>query len=361
MRTAVFATRLGTAALVVLAGACGGGGSSNGGGPSGGDGGGGGGGTCGPGAILQVPSPYMLNTAQQDPGGFYADGTGLVMELLPDPNQASDVTKVPALIDTAPPGGGSPQTIFTFAPGEAPEVIADATGVYFATLAPSTGEAVQALPRAGGSPHAVVMTPGSIVHEFAVGGGSVYYVALTSTGDEAVYSVPVGGGQPTQLSDRGASATPDHLAVDGGKVYWIDDVIGSPSPDLGVFSMAPGGMPTKVGTIPGSIAGNVSELAVSAGTIVFATYDLMSDSAALYRLPANGAPTMLASDGGSPFVIDGGNVYYATKTGPARVPLAGGASASLGKTTIGAVTGIAVSGSTLYWVDAGQCVYQTSK
>jgi len=363
MRATVFASGLGIAALVALAAACGGGGSNgNGGGSGGGGDDGGGGGACGPNAILQVPAPYMLDTSQQGLGGFYADASGLVMGLLPDPSRTSDITKVPALIDTAPPTGGSPMTIFTFAPGEAPEVTADPMTAYFATLAPNTGEAVQAVSRAGGSPHDVVMTPGSIVHEFAVGSGTVYYVASTSTGDEALYSVPVGGGQGAQLSDRGGSATPEHLAVDGGKVYWIDNVTDSPQPDLNVYSIAAGAMTaTQVGTIPGAIAGNVSELAVSGGTVLFATYDLMSGSAALYQLPSSGAPTMLASDGGSPFAIDGGNVYYATKTGPARMPLAGGSSTSLGMTTIGAVTGVAVSGSSLYWVDAGQCVYKTSK
>lgn len=363
MRATVFVNGLGVAALVVLAAACGGGGGNgNGGGSGGGGDAGGGGGACGANAIVQVPAPYTLDASQQGLGGFYADASGLIMGLTPDPNQASDITKIPALIDTAPPTGGTPKTIFTFAPGEDPQVTADATNAYFATMAPNTGEAVQAVPRAGGSPHDVVMTPGSIVHELAVGGGTVYYVAPTSTGDEAIYSVPVGGGQPTQLTVRPSNATPDHLAVDGNRVYWIDYVTDSPQPDLNVYSMAPGAaMPTQMGTIPGAIAGNVSELAVSGGTVLFATYDLMSGSAALYQLPSSGAPTMLASDGGSPFAIDGGNVYYATQTGPARMPLAGGSSTSLGKTTIGAVTGVAVSGSNLYWVDAGQCVYQTAK
>jgi hypothetical protein len=197
------------------------------------------------------------------------------------------------------------------------------------------------VPVGGGTPVAIasgVDTPFGL----AVDGTNVYFTTIGNA--HAVMVVPVTGGTPAVFA-KGTS--PWAITVQGDHVYWTDDGSVFSAPKSGVGAGGPTALATGQ-SFPFSIAADASNV----------YWTNASGDGALLSVPSTGGtPKTLASAiGMARLAIDASNAYLSTP-GPSsndgailRLPLAGGSATTLvsGLTT---PEGIAVDGSSVYWVD----------
>lgn len=232
-------------------------------------------------------------------------------------------------------------------------VAVEGSAVYFTTQDPANldgnGGAVWKVPVGGGAPTMLLHgldSPGPI----AVSGGTLYWIEgwNTHAGDGSVMRAPTDGS--TRVSLASAQNGPLSLAVGDGRVVWttsgyVDSQHGSvwETPmDGGLVDGvgAPQGMPVSV-----AVAGtrvfwadlgdpNVD----NTGRVMEAPLDLAA--AEPITLVSGGAPRAIAADGAY--------AYWADTQTVNKIPVAGGAKATVAADQIGTVS-MAVDATTLYW------------
>ncbi|MGH7439380.1 MAG: hypothetical protein ACRENE_27140 [Polyangiaceae bacterium] len=204
---------------------------------------------------------------------------------------------------------------------------------------------------------------GSSFEAFDAGDGGARTIGQAAT--------PQGSGSPP-LSDGGGAltlasgqASPEAIAVDSTNVYWtnLGSLSGGTERTGGAVMKVPigGGTPT---TLAGVLA--PANLAVDATDVYFATYGLNGTDCTVARVPTTGGnPVILASGiaGGSGFVaLDSTSVYWSHDACDAsgtscngavmRTPKGGGVSTTMASGQI-RPQGIAVDGTSVYWVNFG--------
>jgi len=296
-----------------------------------------------------------LATGLNSPQSIAIDGTYAYFAVAGDSqtNYANGaVMKVPLA------GGGTPIVLASnqIGPGT---VAVDGTAVYWTSHTlwydPSSGT-VMKVGLDGGVPITLASgqnTPG----DMAVVAGNVYWLASNSSNTSfAVMTVPASGGTPQAVVPTGAT----DFVVDANNLYWTEVVVtdaGGPGPSNEEIVKMPldGGGQT---VLTSGIAGATS-MAVDRANLYWFS------GGSLSAVPiAGGSPLALAAFQGmfSPngqfneIATDGANVYFtlatATPANVVRVPIDGGA-----VTTIAAgqnnPEGVAVDGTSVYWVDMG--------
>jgi hypothetical protein len=240
------------------------------------------------------------------------------------------------------PVGGGP--VVTLASGQDQPIGIAVYGadVYWTNEASGTKNGtVMKVPVGGGTPVAIASGV-DVPFLLAVDGTNAYFTVIGST--PAVMVVPVTGGVPAVFA---SGTSPWAITVQGGSVYWTDSGSVFSAPTSGVGA----GGPTLLAagqSFPFSIAADASNV----------YWTNASGDGALLSLPRTGGTpkTLASSTGMASLAIDASNAYLSSPgTSPndgaiLRVPLAGGSATTLasGQTT---PEGIAVDGSSVYWVD----------
>jgi hypothetical protein len=248
----------------------------------------------------------------------------------------------------------------------------------------------------------VPASPGCRSMDIAVSGGTVYW---TDAERGAVFSRPIAGGATTTLANL--QERPSHAAVAGGVVFWLAgtstirrmtndvpvDIVSTPAPIDG-FTLSPdgtevffssgttvsrvpasGGTPTVAvqegeGEMPGAPAfmgpdrigfltapgGNVDLAGIVAGQITSCGSNSVNQpfqnpcARAVYAQPHELVPDTVASTSGKLLFLDGTWVRAAYINASPPFPMFGVDNVATGDNVL---TGVAATGSTVYFSDAG--------
>lgn len=202
----------------------------------------------------------------------------------------------------------------------------DETNVYWLTQ-----NTLMKLARAGGTP--VTLASGRMMPStLAIDATNVYYgICNGNAGD--LMSVPIAGGTPEKvISDVWV---PADIAVDDKNMYWME-----------VGSLM------KVPTAGGTAAKASGSACLYTLTIDAANFYCVGADGTVLQTPlAGGATLELAFAQANPraIAVDAANVYWATDTTIARVPIGGGPLVTLASDLRGGPFSIAVDSTYVYW------------
>jgi hypothetical protein len=301
-----------------------------------------------------APPPGLQTLAShQNPTSVAIDGSSVYWSVLPPGPRAAQ-----GAILRAPLGGGTITTLASFTPYNFGSIVVDDTSVYWSNTPDSSMTDVQitkADKNGGGPPVVIATSPGPT--GMVLDATSIYWCALGSGGG-TVATVGKTGGAPVTLATEQAQIM--SLAVDSTYVYYgrggSSTLNGVPQGPDGAIVSVPlaGGMPRTLvsmhGTTPLSVA-------VQGSYVYYTTMPYPpgpSRAGTLMRVPVGyGTPTTLASESDviDALVVDSAHVYWGgVDIGLKSMPLAGGTPTE--PAPCQAPVGIAVSGSSLFWVNS---------
>lgn len=307
----------------------------------------------------QPPPGLQTLAANQDPTSIAVDGTSVYWTVLP-PDLPGEAGQPEGAILKAPLGGGAVTTLASVLAVDFGAVLVDDTSVYWFNNSGMTDRVMKADKTDGGSPS--VLASAGLVVGMALDSTSVYWTTqfLPGTDTTAVMKIGKMGGSPVTLATEQSSI--GRPAVDSTNVYYarggsatVNGV--KQGPDGAVVSVPlAGGTPRTLVSLQGVTPGFV---AVEGTYVYFTTTPYppgpgASRAGALMRVPvASGSATTLASESDAigALAVDDANVYWGSwNIGLKSMPLAGGTPSEPASCQF--PTGIAVSDTSLYWVNS---------
>jgi hypothetical protein len=285
---------------------------------------------CGPATAVTLPAGYLMLDAT-----FHVDSAGMVLGLRNDPDAPAPARG--SLLGTAT-SGGQFMTLFAFDLSDSLySVAADASTVYFTGVRVQDGLTlgIYALPRAGGGvPQRIVsFGPGQYV-ALVTGGSSIYLAVLDETtlpGVESIHALPSPGaplGAPMYTVPAGVSLGP--ATVDGTTIYWAETsaaamaIQAAPlASALLPVTMAQSALPPQFSRLSLVHTGMSTLLSVFPGPAPPRKHDpLAADASAplaygIYAVAAASTLELVDPAGSGPIVLGAGAATYADQAGDA--------------------------------------------
>jgi hypothetical protein len=307
-----------------------------------------------PGGACESPPGLETLAANQDPTSVAVDGTSVYWTVLP-PDQQNGGSQMGAILK-APLGGGAVATLESVLALDFGPVLVDDASIYWFNTPDQSGvpqvQIMKADKTDGRNP--IVLASQQSVMGLAIDSTSVYW----SNGG-AVMKVDKMGGSPVTLATEQQTEV-FSPAVDARNAYYARGgsatINGVPQgPDGAVVSVPlSGGTPHTLVSMHGV---SPSSVAVQGNYVYYTSAPYPpgpSHTGALMRIPVGGgAPTTLATESDiiRALAVDSSNVYWGGfDIGLKSIPLAGGTPGEPASCQF--PTGIAVSDTTLYWVNS---------
>lgn len=251
------------------------------------------------GEFARVESPYVLNTALSDFGGFAADGHGLVFSAWPDESLTDAPEEYPQRLFASSLSGQVTELYST--DSMISSLVADEKNAYFSTLI--SGTQLLSVPRAGGAP-TVLIEDG--VRTGPITDGTRLYVEMFVDGDPAIVAVDRSGGATdviTTWPDKYIAS----FAIEAGALYVLISDGFDVETDHTLYKVPiAGGAAEVFATVPRSAGGGLDVVdGVVYSRLLSESYDVV-----VYRIERGRPPVLVSEEGGLPMVFDGDAVYY---------------------------------------------------